>query len=251
MQRAPELLAYLQGIVDVSGRPGQFVLTGSQQFGLHDRVSQSLAGRAGFLTLLPFSAGELASFEPSATLPEALWRGFYSPIRDRQIPPHIWFADYVATYIERDVRQMVNVRDLAVFHRFVRMCAGRSAQLLNLSSLAADCGVTHNTALAWIGVLEASYLVMRLPPYHQNMGKRLTKAPKLYFLDVGLAAWLAGVREPIAERRRLTRHAEEERPHQGSGSDRRPLPDRRPRLSQLNLGYQTPLVTWSVYSWQE
>lgn len=195
VQRTPELSSWIQTRIDTDGRRGLFVLTGSQQFGLLDRVSQSLAGRVGFLHLLPFSRAELAPSQPDARLEDALWKGGYPPIYDRGVPPHVWFADYMATYVERDVRQLVNVRDLAQFHRFVQLAAGRTGQLLNLSSLAADCGINHNTAAAWISVLEASYLVVRLQPFHKNYGKRLTKAPKLYFLDPGLAAWLCGVRE--------------------------------------------------------
>lgn len=193
-QRVPELFSYLQTRVDGDGRMGLFVLTGSQQFGLMEGISQSLAGRVGLLHLLPFAYGEIAASHPSDTLEDWLARGFYPPLHDRGIPPQQWFSDYLATYIERDVRRMIQVRDLDSFHRFVLMCAARTGQLLNLSALAADCGITHNTANAWLGVLEASYLAMRLTPFHRNFGKRLTKTPKLYFLDPGLAAWLAGVR---------------------------------------------------------
>ena len=196
VQRTPDLASWLQSRVDSDPRTGRFVLTGSQQFGLFDRISQSLAGRVGFLHLLPFSRSELAASQPNIRLEEALWKGGYPPIHDRDVPPHIWYSDYLATYIEREVRQLVNVRDLAQFHRFVLLCAGRTAQLLNLSSLAADCGITHNTAAAWMSVLEASYLVVRVQPFRENFGKRLVKAPKLYFLDAGLAAWLSGVRDP-------------------------------------------------------
>ncbi len=195
VQRAPELFSSVQTRVDETGRSGQFVLTGSQQFGLHSGVAQSLAGRAGALTLLPFTIAEVAPHRPALAVEDYLLHGLYPPVHDRRIPPHVWFSDYVATYVERDVRQLTNVRDLAAFHRFVQLCAARSGQLLNLSALAADAGITHPTAQAWIGVLEASHLVMRLMPHHSNLGKRLTKAPKLYFLDVGLAAWLAGVRD--------------------------------------------------------
>jgi len=194
-QRVPDLFSYLQTRVDGDRRMGLFVLTGSQQFGLMEGLSQSLAGRVGLLHLLPFDFDEISATRPDDSLESWLVRGFYPPLYDRGIPPHLWFADYVATYVERDVRRMIQVRDLESFHRFVLMCAARSGQLLNLSALAADCGITHNTANAWLGVLEASYLVMRLPPFHRNFGKRLTKAPKLYFLDTGLAAWLAGVRD--------------------------------------------------------
>ncbi|MFT4240732.1 MAG: ATP-binding protein [Acidovorax sp.] len=192
-QRVPEIFSYLQTRVDGERRMGLFVLTGSQQFGLMDGIAQSLAGRVGLLHLLPFAWNEVATHTESR-LEDWLWRGAYPPLYDRGIPPHIWFADYLSTYVERDVRRLLQVRDLDAFHRFVLMCAARTGQLLNLSALAADCGITHNTAHAWLSVLEASYLVMRLAPFHRNFGKRLTKTPKLYFLDTGFAAWLAGVR---------------------------------------------------------
>lgn len=195
-QRVPELLSYLQSTVDADPRPGRYILTGSQQFGLLSGISQSLAGRAGTLTLLPFTLGEVAVQHPPLTLESLLWTGLYPPVYDRGIPPDVWYRDYALTYIERDVRQLVNVRDLGLFQRFVRMCAARTGQVLNLSSLAADCGITHNTARAWLSVLQASHLVTLLPPYHRNFGKRLTKAPKLYFLDSGLACHLLGISHP-------------------------------------------------------
>ena len=195
-QRAPDLFSYLQTIVDADRRPGMFVLTGSQQFGLFSRIAQTLAGRVGLAHLLPFSLTELGRAAAPRSVEELLWRGLYPPVIDLGVPPGTWYADYMATYVERDVRQLINVRDLNAFRRFVRMCAARTGQLLNLSSLAADCGVTHNTAKAWISVLEASYIVRLLAPYHRNFGKRLVKAPKLYFVDTGLAASLAGIREP-------------------------------------------------------
>ncbi len=191
--RAPELFSYLQVMVDENRRPGRFVLTGSQQFGLLEGITQSLAGRVGFLHLLPFSFHEIEREPATGSLERLLWTGGYPPIYDRGIPPPTWYRDYVATYVERDVRQLVNVRDLEAFQRMVRMCAARVGQIVNLSALAADCGVTHNTARAWLGILEASYVVFRLPAWHRNLGKRLVKAPKLYFYDTGLAAWLAGV----------------------------------------------------------
>lgn len=195
-QRAPELFSYLQTLVDNDGRKGLFVLTGSQQFGLLDGISQTLAGRVGLLHLLPFSLAELSQAGLVPDLETLLWHGLYPPIHDRAIPPSQWYADYMSTYVERDVRQMVNVRDLSSFRRFVRMCAARTAQVLNLSALATDCGITHNTAKAWLSVLEASYLVMLLPAHHRNFGKRLVKAAKLYFYDPGLAAWLVGLDSP-------------------------------------------------------
>jgi hypothetical protein len=193
-QRAPGLFSYLQAEVDRERRPGRYVLTGSQQFGLFRGITQSLAGRVGILHLLPFTIAELGRGHAPTAPEDLLWRGLYPPVIEPGIPPASWYANYVATYVERDVRQLVNVRDLAPFRRFVRMCAARTAQLLNLSSLAADCGITHNTAKAWLSVLEASYIVHLLPPYHRNLGKRLVKAPKLYFVDSGLAAALAEVR---------------------------------------------------------
>ncbi len=197
-QRVPDLFSYLQTAVDADPRPGRFVLTGSQQFGLLAGISQSLAGRAGLVHLLPFSLAELARIAPASDLETLLWCGAYPPLHDRNIPPGIWNRDYIATYVERDLRQLLNVRDLSAFRRFVRMCAARTGQTLNLSALAADCGVRHNTAKAWISVLEASYLVFLLPPHHSNFGKRLVKTPKLYFYDTGLAAALAGVQDARA-----------------------------------------------------
>jgi hypothetical protein len=193
-QRCPELFQWLQGIVDEARRPGHFILTGSQQFGLLSGISQSLAGRVAMLNLLPFSAAELRGVHllPSA-LDDALYRGSYPPIYDRNLDPGIWYANYVQTYIERDVRQLINVRDLSQFQRFLRLCAGRTGQLLNLSALGEEAGVSHNTAREWLSVLEASFIVHRLPPHHHNYNKRLVKTPKLYFYDSGLAVWLLGI----------------------------------------------------------
>jgi predicted AAA+ superfamily ATPase len=195
-QRCPELFSYLQGLVDTRRRMGDFILTGSQQFGLRSGISQSLAGRVGLVQLLPFSLNELKEAQKLPTsLDAALWLGGYPPLFDRELPPHLWFSNYVSTYVERDVRQLLAVRDLDLFQRFVKLCAARTGQLLNLSALAADCGISHTAAREWLSVLETSYLVMRLPPYFKNFGKRLVKAPKLYFLDVGLAVWLLGIRD--------------------------------------------------------
>ncbi len=196
-QRAPELFSYLQTHVDADARPGKYVLTGSQQFGLLSGITQSLAGRVGMVQLLPFSLGELLMENKlPADLVEVMFRGLYPPLYDRDILPSDWCAGYVNTYVERDVRQLIAVRDLSAFQRFLKMCAARIGQLLNLSSLAADCGITHNTATAWLSVLEASYIVFVLRPHFRNYNKRLVKTPKLYFHDTGLAAWLLGIREP-------------------------------------------------------
>jgi hypothetical protein len=194
VQRAPQLFSYLQTKVDEKIIPGMFVLTGSQQFGLMTGIVQSLAGRVGLVNLLPFSANELASANQlPASLDELLLRGLYPPLYDRNMHPGDWFTGYITTYVERDARQLLNVRDLSTFQRFVRMCAARTGQMLNLSSLASDCGITHNTAASWISVLEASYIVYLLRPHYKNFNKRLTKAPKIYFIDVGLAAWMLGI----------------------------------------------------------
>ena len=197
VQRCPEILSYLQTLVDVDGRMGLFILTGSQQFGLLSDISQSLAGRTAFVELLPFSLDELlrAGMSPQS-LDEMLTKGGYPPLYDRKIPPRKWFGAYVTAYIERDVRQVLKVQELETFQRFVRFCAGRTGQLLNLSSLAADCGITHNTAKSWISVLEASYILFQLRPHHANFNKRLVKTPKLYFYDAGLVCWLLGIQTP-------------------------------------------------------
>lgn len=195
-QRVPHLFSYLQGFVDNQPIPGKYVLTGSQQFGLLSGITQSLAGRVGLVQLLPFAMEELASVgRLTENADQLMLHGTYPPIYDRDVTPADWFAAYANTYIERDVRQLINVRDLSAFQRFIRMCAARTGQLLNLSSLASDCGITHNTAAAWISVLEASYIVFLLRPHFNNFNKRLVKTPKLYFFDTGLAAWLLGIRE--------------------------------------------------------
>ena len=196
VQRCPSLFSWLQGVVDERKIMGDFVLTGSAQFDLIAGVSQSLAGRVGRVELLPLSLRELRQGGVLyRSLDEMLFKGSYPALYDRELSPGDWFSNYVATYLERDVRQLIAVRDLTQFQRFVRMCAARSGQMLNLTSLGADCGVSAVTAREWISVLEASYLVVRLMPHYTNFGKRLVKTPKLYFLDVGLMAWLLGIRD--------------------------------------------------------
>ncbi|MBI5095990.1 MAG: ATP-binding protein [Candidatus Hydrogenedentes bacterium] len=209
-QRAPDLFSYLQGIVDEDKRAGRFVLTGSQNFLLLDRVSQSLAGRTSVFHLLPFSRSELAGHKLAdlarvgRTIPNrraskedlfaALYAGFYPRIHDTGVAPQEWLRNYYQTYVERDVRQIVNVGDIEAFGRFTRLCAGRCGQLLNLASLGADCGVSHATAGRWLSALEASFIVYLLRPHHGNFGKRLIKSPKLYFLDTGLLCYLLRIR---------------------------------------------------------
>jgi len=196
IQRTPELLSFIQVQADARRENGFFILTGSQQFELLNSVTQSLAGRTALLKLLPFSLEELLPHRPELTVDELLFKGFYPRIYDQDIPPTQALGDYFETYVERDLRQLINVHNLGLFQKFVRLCAGRVGQILNLHSLANDTGISHSTARQWLTVLEASYIVFQLPPYHANIGKRLIKSPKLYFYDVGLAAWLCGVEEP-------------------------------------------------------
>jgi uncharacterized protein len=212
IQRVPELPSYLQGMVDANPEAGRFILTGSQQFELMTQVTQSLAGRTGLLRLLPFTLAEVQRIKDSQrgnqggkdkdiksqdlqlNLAQNLLTGFYPRIHDKNLNPSQAMADYFATYVERDLRQLTAVHDLQRFERFVRLCAGRTGQLLNLDSLGNDAGVSHATARAWIDLLQTSYIVYLLPPWFTNSGKRLIKSPKLYFYDVGLASWLLGSR---------------------------------------------------------
>ncbi|MEM9555351.1 MAG: ATP-binding protein [Acidobacteriota bacterium] len=194
VQRAPHLFSYLQSLLDEERRMGRFVLTGSQQFSMVESITQSLAGRVALVRLLPFSLSELRNTgrEPG-TLDQLLFQGLYPPIYDRELDPTRWYGNYVRTYIERDVRRLLNVRDLTQFQRFLRLCAGRTGQVLNLSALGTDAGASHHTVRSWLSVLEASFVVHQLRPHHANFNKRLTKSPKLYFYDPGLAAWLLGI----------------------------------------------------------
>lgn len=194
IQRVPSLFSYLQTLVDSRQEMGQFILTGSHNYLLQENISQTLAGRVAFLKLLLFSLEELQTGDIAVSDPETLiYKGFYPPLYDRDISPADWYPNYIMTYIERDVRLIKNITDLDAFQRFVKMCAGRIGQLLNLSSLGDDCGITHNTAKAWLSVLEASYIVFLLRPYYHNFNKRLVKTPKLYFFDPGLACALLGI----------------------------------------------------------
>ncbi len=196
VQRAPALLSVIQTIVDSDPRPGRFILTGSQVFALSAAISQSLAGRIALINLLPFSLGELqAAGRAPDRLDTLLITGGYPPLYDRDLPPRFWLADYITTYIERDVRQVLEIRDLAAFQRFVTLCAGWVGQLVNMSSLAADAGVTVNTAKSWLGVLQTSGLICLVQPHHRNFRKRLVKTPKLHWLDSGLCCRLLGIQD--------------------------------------------------------
>ena len=195
VQRCPELFSYLQGILDQSPQMGRFVLTGSQNFQLISKITQSLAGRVAILDLLPFSFDEAYGADPPS-LDETLYTGLYPPIHDRKINPSVWYRNYVRTYVQRDVSQIAKLRDLKAFRKFLRLCAHNVGGIVNFSSLAAKAGVSPNTANSWISVLEASYIIFLLQPYHTNVGKREIKAPKIYFYDTGLAANLLSIGSP-------------------------------------------------------
>jgi len=196
VQRVPALFSYLQTIVDASGQMGQFILSGSQNFQLLHQISQSLAGRVALFKLLPFDFTELeAEGLLAEAYPETLIRGFYPAIFDREIPPTVFYANYLQTYVERDVVELINVKDLRLFRTFISLCAARVGQLLNLSSLANECGISQPTAKAWLSVLESSYLLFLLPPYFRNLSKRVVKTPKLYFYDTGLLCHLLAIRD--------------------------------------------------------
>jgi hypothetical protein len=197
IQRVPDLVSYIQGIVDERKMPGQFILTGSRQFEVMDAVNQSLAGRTALLKLLPFSIAEIRG----TTLPESmdllLLTGFYPRIHDQGLNPTQALGDYYETYVERDVRQLASIHNLGLFQKFVRLCAGRIGQVLNLQSLGSDVGISHTTARAWVTLLEAGYILFLLKPWYRNISKRLIKSPKIYFYDVGLAAWLLGMESEL------------------------------------------------------
>jgi predicted AAA+ superfamily ATPase len=192
-QRAPELFSYIQGIVD-SNKDAHFVLSGSQNFLLLQNITQSLAERAAILKLLPFGLSELHTesivFD---NYEEVIYKGLYPGLYDREIEPNYFYPSYIGTYIERDVRQIKNIENLNSFSNFLRLCAGRTGQIINLNSLAVDAGISPNTAKSWLSILEASYIIYYLQPYYKNFNKRITKSPKLYFYDTGLVCSLLGI----------------------------------------------------------
>ena len=193
IQRVPELVSYIQEIVDEKKKNNMFILTGSQQFEFTNSINQSLAGRTALLKLLTFSLTEVDNNYGLANIEEILYTGFYPRIYDQKLEPTQALGDYFETYVERDLRQLIQIKNLSVFQKFVKMCAGRIGQLLNLNSLGSDLGISHTTAREWLTILEASYIVFLLKPYHPNINKRLVKSPKLYFYDVGLASYLLGI----------------------------------------------------------
>lgn len=193
IQRVPQLLSWLQVRVDETQRKGEFILTGSHQFELSQHISQSLAGRTALLTLLPLSIAELAAAQQSTEVNRLLHAGGYPRIHADGLEPSVMLGDYFSNYVERDLRKLVQLRNLHEFEQFVRLAAGRIGQLFNAQSLAAEVGVSSHTAKSWLTLLEASFVVFIVPPWFANIGKRLIKSPKLYFYDVGLAAWLMGI----------------------------------------------------------
>lgn len=195
IQRAPQLLSYIQEYVDASQdhQKGQFILTGSHQLELVEAITQSLAGRTALLTLFPLSLNEIKNITVNWPLDKLLLQGGFPRIYKDELNPTKAYRNYFHTYVERDVRKMINIKDIALFEKFIKLCAGRIGQLINFQSLASDTGVSYHTIEHWLSILEASFIILRLQPYFENFGKRLIKSPKLYFTDVGLAAYLLGI----------------------------------------------------------
>jgi len=197
VQRTPHLLSYLQVIVDESKQNGQFVLTGSHQLELKAAITQSLAGRTGILNLLPLCISEMKkegiSFESAE---KYIFNGFLPRIYDQKQRPHTAYANYYQTYVERDVRQLINLKDATLFEKFMKLLAGRVGQLINYQSLGNDVGVDNKTIKQWLSILEASFVVFKLPPYFENFGKRVIKSPKYYFTDTGLLSYLLDIEKP-------------------------------------------------------
>ncbi|HYG01555.1 MAG TPA: ATP-binding protein [Chryseosolibacter sp.] len=194
VQRAPDLFSYLQQILDESTEHGKFVLSGSNNFLLLESITQSLAGRVGYLELLPFSYREtMACPSPPTSWLSYLFQGGYPAVAHDQVSPSLWFPSYVRTYIERDVRQIRNISDILQFQRLLQACAGRIGQQVNFSSLGNDIGIDYKTVQSWISIMQASYIIFLLPPFYKNFNKRVVKAPKLYFHDTGLASYLLGI----------------------------------------------------------
>lgn len=193
IQRSPGIISYIQTIVDEKKKAGQFILTGSRQFEVMTNITQSLAGRTAIVKLLPFSIAEIKEGFDIASIDDLLYKGFYPRIYDVGLNPTQALGDYLETYVERDLRNIVNIRDLSHFQKFLRLCAGRAGQILNMQGLANEIGISHTTVRSWVTALEASFIVFLLQPYYRNISKRLVKSPKLYFYDVGLAAYLLGI----------------------------------------------------------
>lgn len=196
IQHAPELFSYLQEILDDKRDPRRFILTGSNSFQLNEKISQSLAGRIRILTILPLVRQELPEQLKPRSIEESLWKGGYPRIYDEGLNPTEWYGDYYNTYVQKDVRSVIEIENLTLFDRFIRVCAGRAGQLCNYSSVASEVGVSQPTASKWSSILEASFLVFRLEPHFKNFNKRITKSPKLYFYDTGLVCFLLRITSP-------------------------------------------------------
>lgn len=193
VQKYPELLTYIQVVIDEDYAPARFIITGSENLLLSEKVSQSLAGRVAIFELLPLSIGELNKSKLLGSLYEQLLNGFYPRLYGQALKARDIYPDYLSTYVERDVRQIKNISNLSNFQRFLQLGAGRVGQLLNLTGLANDVGVNYKTIDSWVSILEATYIAFRLQPYYENFGKRIIKSPKLYFYDTGLLCYLLGV----------------------------------------------------------
>ena len=197
VQRVPEILSYIQVIVDQSKKKGMFILTGSHQLLLQQEITQSLAGRVALLKLLPLSISEINKLEKNKerkfAVDDFLYNGFYPRIYNDSLEPTKAYQNYLETYVEKDIRQLINLKDIIQFEKFIRLCAGRIGQVFISSNLAEEVGVSNHTINNWLSVLEASFIVFRLPPYYENFNKRIIKSPKLYFSDVGLACYLLDI----------------------------------------------------------
>lgn len=195
-QHVPELFSYMQGILDRSPKDGYFILTGSNNFLLQQSISQSLAGRIGYIDLYPLCYREILQFgKKDYSIEELILKGGYPELYDKERKPSIWYPSYIRTYIERDVKLIRNIENTLLFNRFLQLCAGRTGQQLNVSALSNDAGVDVKTVQAWLSILQSSYIIYLLPPYHKNYNKRVVKSPKLYFVDTGLACSLLGIRQ--------------------------------------------------------
>ncbi len=195
IQEVPELFSYMQGIIDRGYRPGHFIVTGSQHFLMHEKITQTLAGRIALLTLLPFSAAEMQEAKILPSSMEALvLKGGYPRLYVQPVDPQSWCANYVSTYVEKDVRQVTKITDVLSFQRFLKLCAARVGNLLNYAELARDCDISPNTAKQWISILETSFIIKLVAPYYKNFNKRVVKSPKLYFYDSALVCWMLGIR---------------------------------------------------------
>jgi predicted AAA+ superfamily ATPase len=193
IQRIPELIRYIQGIVDEKKKKGMFILTGSNQFLLLSKITQSLAGRVAMFKLLPLSLHEMNKQITNSDTSSIILNGFYPAVISEKLPPYMTYQNYYDTYIERDVREISNLKNLSDFRKFVRLCAGRTAQILNANSLSNDIGISVHTVKAWLSILEASFIIFMLPPWYDNIRKRLIKSPKIFFYDVGMVAYLLGI----------------------------------------------------------